>query len=395
MTLVALILVSLCTLWTLLGIFAVIKSTRGQRAPNVVDDPLRTQRISLVEAAVEEKSGPAVSVLKPLCGADSGLEQNLETFFQQDYPRFELVFGVQHPEDPAIAVVQRLRERYPHVAVKLVIHGGGGCMNPKVDNLVGMLPHAEHDLLLVSDSNVRAPAHYVSEMVETLQAHPKTGLATNLFAGTGENTLGSALENVQLNGFCAAGAALPTLLGDTLVVGKSMLFSRTTFQELGGFERVANVLAEDWLIGKMYQHAGYKVRIATTVLDNVTRGMQLNGFLDRQLRWAMLRSRLRPAAQILEVVTSPLAMLPLALYAFGPFGLTWAFALVALRDVGGWVALRGFRRAWIPALLSPVRELALLVVWARAPLKRHVTWRGHRVRLAAGTFVFLPARAVA
>lgn len=395
MTVLALILVTLCTLWTLLGIVAVIKSTRGQRALGVIDDPLRTARISLVEAVVQGQTGPAVSVLKPLCGADAGLEENLETFFQQDYARFELVFGVQNPEDPAILVVQRLSERYPDVAAKLVVHDGAGCMNPKVDNLAGMLPHAAHDLLLVSDSNVRAPAHYVSEMVETMVADPKTGLVTNLFAGTGENTLGSALENVQLNGFCAAGAALPTLLGDALVVGKSMLFSRTTFETLGGFERVANVLAEDWLIGKMYQHAGYKIRIATTVLDNVTRGMKLKGFLDRQLRWAMLRSRLRPAAQILEVVTSPLAMLPLALYALGPFAITWAFALVALRDVGGWVALRGFRRAWIPALLAPVRELVLLVVWARAPLKRHVTWRGHRVRLAAGTFVFLPAPAVA
>jgi ceramide glucosyltransferase len=201
---------------------------------------------------------------------------------------------------------------------------------------------------------------------------------------------------VQLNGFCAAGAALPTLLGDALVVGKSMLFSRSVFESLGGFERVGNVLAEDFLMGKMYQHAGYRIRIAPTVLDNVTSGMKPNAFLDRQLRWAMLRSRLRPAAQLLEAVTSPLAMLPLALFVLGPsLGFTWAFTLLALRDVDGWIALRGFRRAWIPALLAPLRELALLVVWIRAPLKRHVVWRGHRVRLAAGTFVFVPARAAA
>ncbi len=338
---------------------------------------------------------PSVSVLKPLCGADACLEENLETFFRQDYAHYELVFGVENPADPAIEIVNRLRERHPNVEVKLVVHSGSGAMNPKVNNLMGMLPQAEHDLVLISDSNVKAPSHYVSELVDTLLSDPKNGLVTNLFAGTGENGLGSALENVQLNGFCAAGAALPTLLGDALVVGKSMMFSRATFESIGGFERVANVLAEDWLIGKMYQHAGYRIRIAPTVLDNVTRGMKVKGFLDRQLRWAMLRSRLRPAAQLLEAVTSPLAMLPIALFVMGPVAITWAFALLALRDIGGWVALRGWRRAWIPALLAPVREVCLLVVWARAPLKRHVTWRGHRVRLAAGTFVFIPARTAA
>jgi ceramide glucosyltransferase len=235
---------------------------------------------------------------------------------------------------------------------------------------------------------VRAPEGYLSEMVQTFNAEPRVGLVTNLFAGAGENSLGAALENVQLNGFCAAGAALPTLLGDALVVGKSMLFSRRKFEELGGFERVANVLAEDFVMGKMFQHAGLRVKIAKTVLDNVTAAMTFGGFMDRHLRWGMLRSRLRPAAYLLEPLTSPLLMLPFALVALGPSGLIWAITLLALRDVGGWIALRGFSRAWIPVLLAPLRELMMFVVWLRAPFKRHVSWRGTRVRLGAGTLVY-------
>jgi ceramide glucosyltransferase len=402
MTAIAFVLVGLCTVWTLLGIVAVIRATRGQQLPGSlqqIEDPLATRSPLSDGRASEERAGRAhdlapVSVLKPLCGADAGLAENLETFFRQDHPSFELVFGVQNPNDPAVAVVAELQARFPEVNAKLVVHRGTGGINPKVDNLIGMLPHAAHDLVLVSDSNVRAPSGYVSEMVETLMADPKNGLVTNLFAGTGEDGLGSALENTQLNGFCAAGAALPTLLGDALVVGKSMLFSRTTFEELGGFRRVSDVLAEDYVMGKMFQHGGFRVRIAASVLDNVTRGMSVKAFMQRQLRWAMLRARLRPAAQLLEPVTSPLAMLPLAMLLMGPAGaLTWTFTLLALRDVGGWVALRGWKNAWIPALLSPARELLMLVVWARAPLKRHVTWRGHRVRLGAGTLVFAPAAA--
>jgi ceramide glucosyltransferase len=395
---VAFVLVGLCTVWTLLGIVAVIGATRGQRLPEsiakTVDDVLKTgvQRAVDAERAGRARAPSPVSILKPLCGADSGLADNLESFFRQSYPDFELVFGVQNPDDPAIAVVRELEARYPDVSCKLVVHSGAGGINPKVDNLVGMLPAAAHDLVLVSDSNVRAPSHYLAEMVDTLEAGERVGLVTNLFAGTGEDGLGSTLENIQLNGFCAAGSSLPTLLGDSLVVGKSMLFSRSTFESLGGFRRVADVLAEDFVIGKMFQHAGYRVAIAPTVLDNVTRGMTVKGFVDRQLRWAMLRSRLRPAAQLLEIVASPLAMLPLAWLALGPTGaITWTLALLALRDVGGWVALRGFRHAWLALVLSPLRELAMIVVWARAPLKRHVTWRGHKVRLGAGTLVFAPA----
>jgi ceramide glucosyltransferase len=378
MKLFALVLVVLCTLWTVLGILAVLRATL-------------TPRSRPAPAPRRPRTGnplPAVSVLKPLCGADPGLEQNLDSFFRQDHPSFELVFGVREPNDPAIAVVERLRALNPRVRCKLVVHPGFGGINPKVDNLRGMLPHASHDLLLISDSNVRAPEAYVSELVRAFQADERVGLVTNLFAGSGESTLGAALENVQLNGFCAAGSALPTLLGDALVVGKSMLFSRSTFETLGGFERVANVIAEDFVIGKMFQHAGLRVRIAKTVLDNVTGAISVRMFLDRHLRWGMLRVRLRPAAYLLEPIASPLAMLPLALVAFGEAGLVWSLTLLALRDVGGWIALRGFTRAWVPVLLAPLRELCMLAVWLRAPFKRHLTWRGHRVRLGAGTLAY-------
>ncbi len=372
---IAALAVILCTTWTVLGFANVVRIARRAKSRRIQPSASR----------------PPLSVLKPLCGADAGLEQNLESFFTQSYPDYELVFGVQDPRDPAIAIVERLQKRHPHVRAQLVVHTGGSGINPKVKNLRGMLPHAEHDLIVVSDSNVHAPQRYLAEMVDTLHSRDNVGLVTNLFVGAGENTLGAALENVQLNGFCAAGAALPTALGDALVVGKSMLLSRSTFEALGGFERVADVLAEDFVMGKMFQHAGYGIRIAPTVLENVTSSMSISAFMQRHLRWSMLRWRLRPAAYLLEPLTSPLATLPLALLWLGPAGFALTLGLLALRDVGGWVALRGFRRAWMPALLSPLRELCVLFVWARALFKRHIEWRGHRVRLGAGTLLFAAA----
>jgi len=297
---------------------------------------------------------------------------------------------VTNPCDPALSVVTRLREEFPDVCCKVVIHDGSTALNPKVRNLLGMLPHATHDLLLISDSNVRAPKHYVSELAR-LHASTGAGIVTNLFAGCDEQTLGAALENVQLNGFCAAGSALPTLSGDAAVIGKSTLFSRAKLDSLGGLTRLSCVLAEDFILGKMFENAGLCVVIAPTVLENPNRRLSLRATFARHLRWSMLRWRLRPVAALLEPLTSPLLMLPFAWQLLGSRALLWFALVLAVRDLGGWVALRGWRRAWVPVLLGPVRELAAPVAWLVGAFKRHVTWRGQRLRLSSGTLLYAEA----
>ena len=359
--------VAICSVWNLAGYVALTRATRVR-----------------VRAATRP---PPVSVLKPLNGVDEGLYANLKSFFEQDHPSFELLFGVTNPADPALQVVERLQREFPNVRSKIIVHHGGLALNPKVRNLLGIEPHASHDLLLISDSNVRAPAHYVSELASLHQSE-QAGIVTNLFAGTDERTLGAALENVQLSGFCAAGSALPTIIGDAAVVGKSTLFSRAALNRLGGLSRLSCVLAEDFVLGKMFQNAGERVIIAPTVLETPNRDLSLRASFARHLRWAMLRWRLRPAAVLFEPLTSPLSMLPFAFSLFGHLSWLWLAALLVVRDLGGWVLLRGWSRAWIPLLLSPVRELAAPVAWLAGALKRHVTWRGQRLRLSAGTLLY-------
>ncbi|HEY8945012.1 MAG TPA: glycosyltransferase [Polyangiaceae bacterium] len=361
------LLVASATLWTAGALAAIVVFTR-RRIPS-------------------ESSPSPVSVLKPLCGRDADLESNLASFFEQDHPNFELVFGAIDADDPALKTVSTLRARYPKVKCKVIVHAGGGSLNPKVNNLRGMLPAASHDLVVVSDSNIKAPRQYVRELATLFDAEGP-GLVTNLFAGTGEDSFGAALENVQLTGFCAAGVALPTLLGDPLLVGKSSAFSRARFEQLGGFQRLADVLAEDFVMGKTFAHAGDRVLVAPTILSNVTRSATLEEMLARHLRWAMMRFRLRPTVAALEPLTSPLALLPLCWWLLGPWSLAWAAALLIVRDVGGWVALRGWRRWYLPLLLSPIRELVALGIWALAPLKHRVSWRGKRFRLGAGTLLY-------
>ena len=141
-------------------------------------------------------------------------------------------------------------------------------------------------------------------------------------------------------------------------------------------------------MGKTFAHAGERVLVASTILENVTRGTSLKAMCTRHLRWSMLRFRLRPAASMLEPLVNPLALLPLAYVALGPWSIAWALSLSMIRDCGGWLLLRGPRRLWIPLLLSLPRDLLILGVWAVAPFKKHVAWRGQRFRLGAGTLLY-------
>src|SRR6188768_1820517 len=359
--------VAVCSLWNVAGLLAVGRAIRTRVPADATLAP--------------------VSVLKPLNGSDDDLYANLHSFFAQDLPEIQLVFGVTNESDPAVSIVLRLQREFPDVDCELVVHREDTALNPKVQNLLGMLPRARHDLLLISDSNVRAPRHYVRELA-ALYAQPNVGMVTNLFAGSAERTLGAALENVQLNGFCAAGSALPTLSGDAAVVGKSTLFSRAMLDRLGGLSRLSRVLAEDFVLGKMFQNAGKRVVIAPTVLETPNRDRSLRAAFARHLRWSMLRWRLRPAVALLEPLTSPLLMLPFAYHLCGWYAWLWLLSLLALRDLGGWLLLRGFGRAWLPLVLGPLRELSAPAAWAIGLFKRHVSWQGRRLRLSAGTLLY-------
>ncbi|MCC7381953.1 MAG: glycosyltransferase [Deltaproteobacteria bacterium] len=360
------------TLWAGVGLLALVRATRAGGSDR------RDHGAAL----------PPITVLKPLCGADDALAGNLETFFRQDHPRYEILFGVESEADPAVPIVRRSIAAHPEIPARLVIHGGARGTNPKVSNLSGILPEAQHDWVLISDSNVAVPPGYLRELGRAA-AEQGGGLVSSLFAGTGERTLGGALESAQLNGFDAFGVVTAASLGTPVVVGKSMFFQRSVFHRLGGLPSVANVLAEDYVIGKMFQHGGYRVGLARTVITNVVGPARVSTFFLRHLRWSMLRVRLHPVAFVLEPLASPLAMLPVAWWLLGPRALLWSLGLVLARDVGGWLLLRGGRRWYLPLLLAPLREALSLAIWVATPFVKNVAWRGHPVRVGAGSIAFV------
>jgi ceramide glucosyltransferase len=370
-----LILVAICLLTTLVSVVAVFWATSRRRRRTGHPDP------------------EPVTVLKPLCGADHSLAANLETFFRLNHPDYELLFGVEGPDDPAIAVVEKLRERYPRVRCRLMIHDGRRGLNPKVSNLLAMLENTTHDVVVISDSNVAVDPDYLLDLQGQLQddsGRRPVGLVTNLIAGVGEESLGAGLDSLHLAGPIAGSVAASQLWGRTFTVGKSMMFRRSVLAHLGGLESVATLLAEDYVIGRMFQSAGYAVRLGQQVVRNVCVRSSAYTFMRRYARWGLMRSRLAPWLYPLEILLNPLAIaLAAPLFGYGfVIPLLAALALIAVRDGLQLNRLRG-TRGLLPLLaLGPLKELLTLLVWLAAPWKRSVSWRGKRYRVSAGTRLY-------
>jgi ceramide glucosyltransferase len=357
----------------------------------VVTGPLVLWRVRHRRALSGVAPSEPVSVLKPVAGIDDGLEANLRTFFEQDYPRYEIVFGVQGEEDPALDLIRRMMREHPDVDARVVVHDGGRGINPKVSNLRAMLTAAHHDLVVVSDSNIRVHPSYLREM-QSEMGRPEVGLVTSLFAGVGEKTLGALVENAHLNATVVAGVVVPSeVFGHPVAVGKSMMFRRSLIDKIGGLESVAYVLAEDYVIGRMFHEAGFDVRLCPQPVMNVIAKSSLSTFCRRQLRWNMIRLRLQPFPFLLEPLTVPFFTAAIAIVLGAPpfWTLGWALAITAARDAVQWIMMRG-ARGLLPALfVIPLREILVFAVWIATFPKRHVTWRGNRVRVSAGTRLYM------
>jgi ceramide glucosyltransferase len=323
---------------------------------------------------------PPVTILKPLKGMDEGLEENLRSFFHLNYPVYQLIFGVADADDPAIDVVKKLQAEYPDHDTKLVVGTPAFGLNPKVENLAAMERHRKHDVILISDSNVRVRPSYLRETACYL-AEPGVGLVSNLFTGVGESQAGAIMENLQLNGFVAGAVAGAAVLRVTCVVGKSMLMPVAALESIGGFAAVRNLLAEDQAIGVRVRQAGYSIRLSHHVIDNVNCRRSFKWFLNRHSRWYKIRRQMALPAFLAEPAAN-LATVGLVWAFSGESGIAWGGLLML---VGLGMARDALQSRWLRGsfpklrhlLYSPAKDILLLSVWFDAIFNRRVRWRGH------------------
>jgi ceramide glucosyltransferase len=338
-------------------------------------------------------STPPVTVLKPLHGDEPLLEQALESVCRQDYPVWQVVFGVQTPADAALGVVRRLRKRYRECDFAVVIDAAVHGPNRKVGNLINMLPAAKHDLLVIADSDVHVPAQWLRRLVAALE-RPGVGVVTTVYTGLpappsgppplhGRGVSVGALGVMHIHHYFLPGALLARAMGRQDCLGATMMLRRDTLRRIGGFQALVDHLADDNVLGRLVQGLGLDVALADTVPATTVPEATLRGLWRHELRWARTIRALEPLQFGASVLQYPLvwAALTVALAAAVPWSLAWFSIACAIRAF----AARGTDQALhladrTPLWLLPLRELMSVAVMVASYAGRRVNWRGHTLQ---------------
>ncbi len=338
---------------------------------------------------------PHVAVLKPLKGLDEGIRENLESFFGLDYPDFELVFGVAEPDDPVIPIVRSVMASHPEVTSRLVVGGQDETLkNPKVRTLVKLLSGVQGEFVVVSDSNVRATPGYIGSLVAPFE-DKKVGLATNVIAGVGEQTLGAMLEHLHLNAYISTAQAFCRVVGGfTSVIGKSMALRLSALRAAGGLVPLASFLAEDYLLGRRIAKCGYRAVLVPHPVHNFNASTRVHAFLDRHYRWLGMRWRINPFSCLLELVTIPTPWLAAWLVlepSQAPLVLAVLVLLSLTEQLAAMMVRGGQPLPLASALLKPLKDLCHAMLLVTSAVNDRVNWRGHVIRLGWRTRItFLP-----
>lgn len=327
---------------------------------------------------------PPVTVLKPLHGDEPLLDAALATLCTQTYPGLQIVFGVQDRADAALAVVARLRARFPACDIAVVTDATPHGANRKISNLINMFPAAKHDVLVIADSDIHAAPNYLRDIVALL-AVPGVGLVTTLYAGLpGTRRLPALLGASWINHTFLPGAVLARAMGRQDCLGATMALRRETLIRIGGLPALVDHLADDNVLGQLVRAQGLAVALAPTIPATTVGEASFTALLRHELRWARTIRALEPAAFAASVLQYKLFWAGLAvlmapgLPALGWFGALWAGgALVAAATERSLAPrLKGLAIA-TPLWLLPLRDLISVCVWAVAHAGTRVEWRGH------------------
>jgi ceramide glucosyltransferase len=328
------------------------------------------------------RSAEPISILKPLSGLDLDLESNLKTFFEQDYPAFEILFAVRSEADPAAQVVAKLQREYPRVPSRLVITGEPPYPNAKVFSLDRMLATALNDLVVMSDSDIRVTSDLLSTIAAEFQDQ-KLGVATCPYRAVPGPSFWSRLEATGMNTDFWGGALVARMLeGMRFAVGPTIAARSHVLQAIGGFERVKDYLAEDFVIGKFAAEAGHGVILSSYVIEHHIGSGTLGENVSHRLRWARSTRRSRPSGYVGQLFTMPF---PLALLVCVVSPSWWPILPVTMivRAVSAYTISEEVLRAKLNWFLLPLEDLMGFFFWLAGFFGNTISWRGHRYKLFA------------
>lgn len=344
------------------------------------------KRKKLNQPPLPENQLPPVSILKPLKGVDPEIWESFCSHCEQDYPEFQLIFGVSDPADPAVEAVRKLQAKYPKVLIELIVCDRVLGANIKVSNLAQMLPAARHELLLVNDSDIRVPPDYLRKVITPL-ADASVGLVTCLYSGTASPvaspTLGSRLEALGISTDFVPGVLSARFLekGLHFGLGSTLAFRRRDLEAIGGFEALLDYLADDYELGRRIASTGKKVELSAATVVTSLPVYTLRQFFRHQLRWSrtIRDARRWGYAGLLFTFGLPWALATL----LAARGAEWAWALLAMtcavRLAVGFIAaivVLNDDQFFRYILLLPLRDLIAPLVWGTSFIGNRIHWRG-------------------
>jgi len=339
-----------------------------------------------------------VSVLKPLSGLDEGLEENLRGFFEQDYssaghPLFELIFAVRQESDPSVPLVRRLCAEYSSVPARLMVTGEPPYPHAKVFSLARMIAEARHDLVVMSDSDIRVTRDFLRRVVSEFAAEfatefaaelpgVQTALATCPYRALAGPSLWSRLEATGINTTFWQGAFTARMLhGMKFAVGPTTVARRKFIDETGGIEGLKDYLAEDFELGRRMAAAGHRVILSSSIVEHRIGSETAAQNLGHRIRWARTGRRSRPSGYLGQIFTYPV---PLAVLLWAIAPLPWwpiVVTTLGVRAMSAWVTSQVVLGARINWLLLPLEDILGFLFWIAGFFGNSITWRGRTYRL--------------
>ena len=333
--------------------------------------------------AQEIRDLPPVSIMIPLHGADFKAYQNYARFCRQDYPAFQLVFGVREAGDSSIPIVEKLQADFPDRDIALVICPDVMGANLKVSNLQNMLARVKHERLIIVDSDIRVEPDYLRRVMSEL-SQAGVGLVTCLYRAAEAPDFGARLEAVGITGEFAAGVLMARMLeGVKFALGSTMATTRTRLAAVGGFPALKDYLADDFMLGNLIAAQGHEVRLSHTVVETAMAPVGFTGMMRHQMRWARSTRISRPAGYfgLLFTYGTALALINAGVASGSPFSLWLLGATLLVRLAMGWLIGVYWMRDKILRkhfYLLPVRDGLSFAIWALSWFGRTVYWRGRR-----------------
>jgi ceramide glucosyltransferase len=331
--------------------------------------------------AAQWRDRPPVTLLKPLCGAEPGLYEHLRGFCRQDYPEYQVIFGVRESSDPAVAVASRLATEFPSLPIHVVVDSQQHGNNYKISNLINMLKFARHDLLVMADSDAYVGPDYLSSVTAPL-LDPQVGLVTCTYQGVPTPSVWSRLGAMYINEWYIPSVLVAWLFGhDGYVSGQTTCIRRATLDAIGGLQSIVDHLADDHRLGELVETLGLRIVLSPYVVKGEHHEPSYGTLTRHELRWMRTLRVLKPLSfrMIFLTFSLPLAALGLLFCSWGAALSTTAWVLCTstvlarlLLHFAGRTDRPWFSDVW----LLPLRDLLLCWIWYRSFSVSRITWRG-------------------